>query len=152
MPDDPLSPEWVIRALAYPRLGDELHALGVRDLSTFGGADVYIPPDHGSWVRERIAAEFGLEVTTRRDELVGGVAYAKDDYLVAGKLHKAGKMTVDGIEQRRGLSTRRAYRIYRQLRDGLVVSDGVGLRPGRGYRWDSDKLDQDPPKYRLLHD
>jgi hypothetical protein len=58
---DGLSPERVIRALARPGLGDELHALGVRDMSTFGGADVYIPPEHESYIRERIDETLGPE-------------------------------------------------------------------------------------------
>ena len=37
-----------------PGVGDELHALGVRDLSSFGGPDVYVPPDHESLVRQLV--------------------------------------------------------------------------------------------------
>jgi hypothetical protein len=152
MPEDGLSREWVLRALAHPRLGPELYALGVRDISTFGGADVYVPEQHKSWVRRRITEEFGLEVPAEKDELTGGQGFQRTDYLAAGKLHKARKMTVDGIKQRRGLSTRRAHRIYRQLRAGAVISDGEGLQPGLGYRWDPALLDAEPPKYRLLRD
>jgi hypothetical protein len=49
-----LDPVLVLRALARPGVGDELHRLGVRDLSTFGGEDVYVPPKHKSWVRELV--------------------------------------------------------------------------------------------------
>lgn len=59
-------------------------------------------------------------------------------------------MTVTGVEKR-GLSTKRAYRIYRQFQAGAVVYDtNVGLRPGPGYRWDPAELDNDPPKYKLI--
>jgi hypothetical protein len=85
-----------------------------------------------------------------QDDLLGGVPYMKADYEAAGKLHKAGKMTVDGIEKRRELSTKRAYRIYRQFRASAVIFDDVGLRPGPGYRWDPDYLDEDPPQYKLI--
>jgi hypothetical protein len=61
---------------------------------------------------------------------VGGHAYSKADYETAGKLHAKGKMTVEGIEKRSELSTRRAYRIYKQFQEGAVVYDHIGLRPG----------------------
>jgi hypothetical protein len=83
------------------------------------------------------------------DELLGGHPYAKADYIAAGKLHKAGKMTVTGIE-RRGLKRKRAYRIYRQFRGGAVLYDETGLRPGPGYGWDQAALDNDPPRFKLI--
>jgi hypothetical protein len=147
---DELDPVRVLRALARPGVGAELHALGVRDLSTFGGADVYIPSEHESWVRQLVDEVLGDDRPTVRDDLVGGRPYRKADYVAAAKLHVAGKMTVTGVEQRAGLSTKRAYRIYRQLRHGAVVYDAVGLRPGPGYRWDPDELDSDPPGYKLI--
>jgi hypothetical protein len=55
---DELDPVRVLRALARPGLGDELHALGVRDLSSFGGADVYVPPQHEVYVRGLIDQAF----------------------------------------------------------------------------------------------
>jgi hypothetical protein len=131
-------------------LGDELQRLGVRDLSTFGGADVYVPPEHVSYVGERIAAEFGDEPSTEKDDLVGGRPYSRADYEAAGKLHKARKMTVRGIEKRTGLKRLRAYRIYRQLRDEAVLYDDAGLRPGPDYRWDPDERETDPPGYKLI--
>lgn len=51
-----LDPVRVLRALARPGLGHELHALGVRNLSTFGGPDLYVPPEHESRVRELVDA------------------------------------------------------------------------------------------------
>jgi hypothetical protein len=84
------------------------------------------------------------------DDLLGGLAYMKADYEAAGKLHKAGKMTVDGIKTRRELSTKRAYRIYRQYVANAVLYDDVGLHPGPGYRWDPAGLDHDPPQYKLI--
>jgi hypothetical protein len=54
---DGLDPERVLQALARPGVGDELHALGVRDLSGFGPAEVYIPPEHVARVRELVEAE-----------------------------------------------------------------------------------------------
>jgi hypothetical protein len=90
------------------------------------------------------------ELAPTKDDLVGGRPYLKADYEAAGKLHASKKMTVEGIERRRELSTRRAWRIYRQFHAGAVVWDGVGLHPGRGYRWDPRELDNDPPRYRLI--
>lgn len=66
MPDEGLSPERVIRALARPGLGDELEALGVRNMSTFGGADVYIPSEHESYVRDLIDQAFPNQAPTTR--------------------------------------------------------------------------------------
>jgi hypothetical protein len=56
-----LDPLRVLRALAHPVLGAELHALGVRDLTGFGidNAEVDFPPEHESYIRERIAAALG---------------------------------------------------------------------------------------------
>jgi hypothetical protein len=159
MPDDGLSPERVIRALARPGLGDELHALGVRDLSTFGGPDVYIPPQRESWVRQLIDQEFANERAAMRqpieappatDDLLGGLPYLKADYEAAGRLHVKNKMTIQGIEKKRELRRKRAYRIYRQFKAGAVVYDDVGLRPGSGYRWDPVELDKEPPEYKLI--
>lgn len=90
------------------------------------------------------------EEPSGRDELVGGLPYKKADYEAAGKLHKAGKMTVTAIELRCKLSTKRAHRIHRQYRAEAVVYDDVGLHPGRGYMWDPAGLDQDPPGYKLI--
>jgi hypothetical protein len=64
--DEWLSPEWLVRALAHPELGTELHELGVRNLSGFGPPEVYVPPGQESWIRERIAATF--EPASRPDE------------------------------------------------------------------------------------
>jgi hypothetical protein len=119
-------------------------------VSTFGGADVYIPPEHKAYVRERIASVFGDERPTEKDDLVGGLPYSRAAYEVAGKLHKAGKMTVRGIENRTGLKRLRAYRLYRQLRDGAVLYDEAGLRPGSGYRWDPAEREKDPPGHKLI--
>jgi hypothetical protein len=84
------------------------------------------------------------------DDFLGGLPYLKADYEAAGKLYKAGKMTVAGIRERRGLSKTRAHRIHRQFTAGVVVDDDVGLRPGPGYRWDPFELDKDPPEYKLI--
>jgi hypothetical protein len=54
--DNGLDPERVLVALEHPTFGPQLKALGVRDLSTFGGADVYVPDG-----RERIARQLAIE-------------------------------------------------------------------------------------------
>jgi hypothetical protein len=101
--------------------------------------------------RRHVEARQTGQAARGTDDLVGGRPYLKADYVAAGKLHAAGKMTVEGIMRRRdGLSTRRAHRIYKQLkREAVVYDDGVPL-PGAGYRWDPDKRDDDPPGYRLI--
>jgi len=86
----------------------------------------------------------------KEDDLVGGLPYRKADYEAAGKLYRARKMTVEGIETRTSLSTRRAYRIYRQYEAAAVIYGDGGLRPGVGYRWDPAFRDDDAPGYRLI--
>jgi hypothetical protein len=100
--------------------------------------------------RRHASAEQETAAGTAEDDLVGGHPYLKADYETAGKLHHRRKMTVDGIEKRRSLSTRRAYRIYRQFREGVVVYDGITVRPGSGFCWDPVELDNDPPQYKLI--
>jgi hypothetical protein len=51
--------EAVLVVLKTPGVGDELHARGVRDLSGFGPAEVYVPPEHERWVYRRVAEHFG---------------------------------------------------------------------------------------------
>jgi hypothetical protein len=63
---DDLDPVRVLRAIARPGLGDELRALGVVDMSGFGDAEVYVPPEHESYVRELIDQAFGRETPTTR--------------------------------------------------------------------------------------
>lgn len=98
-----------------------------------------LPPDEG-----------GDEVDAEVDDLVGGRPYFRSDYDEARKLFVKGKMTNKGIMTRTQLSDRRAYRIYRQFKNGAVVPDAERVRPGPGYCWDPDKLDNDPPLYRLI--
>jgi hypothetical protein len=50
----PLDPARVLRALAHPELGPELHHLGVRDLTGFGDPEVGIPPEQESYVEDLI--------------------------------------------------------------------------------------------------
>jgi hypothetical protein len=135
-----LSPD-EIQVLARPGLAEESERLGVRVLRAFGGTRVHIPDEHEPYIRKRIADELAGEAIVEKDDLVGGRPYLKADYEAAGKLHVAGKMTVEGVKKRRELSTKRAYRIYRQLRADAVL--GV-LRPGHGYRWESSELEKDP--------
>jgi hypothetical protein len=99
MPDDGLSPERVIRALARPGLGDELDALGVRDLSGFGPAEVYIPPEHESWVRELIDEGLagGATHTAPSRAHPGGARFKEWPRLA---LEEATRMWVSGAHER----------------------------------------------------
>jgi len=87
-----------------------------------------------------------------KDDLVGGWPYSRAHYDAAGKLYASERMTVEGIETRTGLSTKRAYRIYRQFKNKAVVYDErVGPRPASGYRWDPFELGKEPQGYKLIH-
>lgn len=88
--------------------------------------------------------------TGDKNDLLGGEPYSRVEYMEAGKLHAKNKMTIQGIENHTSLKQKRAYRIYRQFREGAVVYDDAGLRPGPGYRWDPFELDNDPPHYKLI--
>jgi len=96
-------------------------------------------------------ADHGLpNVGAEKDDLVGGGPYSKVEYEAAGKLHRAGKMTVSGIVIRADLRRKRAYRLYRQFDHGAVIFDEAGLRPGPGYQWEPAARETDPPGHRLI--
>jgi hypothetical protein len=148
---DGLTPERVEQAMARPGVGDELRDLGVRDVSGFPDPEFLWPERNEARIREVVNEALGPDAAqAKADDLVRGLPYLKADYEAAGKLHKAGKMTVDGIEKRRELSTKRAHRIYRQFVADAVLFDDAGLHPGPGYRWDPIELDNDPPRYKLI--
>ena len=110
-----------------------------------------VPVENAADFRDLVVVMLaGGSVSAEMDDLIGGNPYLKADYEEAGKLHHKNKMTIQGIEARRELKRKRAYRIYRQFKEGAVLYDEVGLRPGPGYRWDLIELDNDPPRYKLI--
>jgi hypothetical protein len=56
-----LDPERVLQAMARPGVGDELHNLGVRDLSGFGDTAVDWPPWNEARIRELVDEALGPE-------------------------------------------------------------------------------------------
>jgi hypothetical protein len=56
-----LTPARVLRALARPGIGDELHALGVRDVSGFPDPEVLWPPENEPRIRELVDEALGPE-------------------------------------------------------------------------------------------
>jgi hypothetical protein len=80
---DGLDPVRVLRVMARPVVGGELHALGVRDLSSFGGPDVYVPPEYLSFVRELVDEALGHETPTKRRKRRAGPGRSKREVLVA---------------------------------------------------------------------
>jgi hypothetical protein len=85
-----------------------------------------------------------------RDDLLGGEPYLRADYEAAGKLYRRGLMTIRAIEKARGLSHKRAFRLYRQFKAGAVVYDDAGLHTGSGYRFNPDLLMLSPAQYKLI--
>jgi hypothetical protein len=69
---DDLDPVRVLRALARPGVGAGLHALGVRDLSTFGGPNVYVSAEHELRVRHLVVAALAEDRPTDEADLAGG--------------------------------------------------------------------------------
>ena len=59
----------VLIAYASGSVGDELHSLGVRDLSTFGGADVYVPERRERVVWARVIEYHGCSAQQPQSEL-----------------------------------------------------------------------------------
>jgi hypothetical protein len=150
-----LTPERVLPAWTHPVYGPWLHALGVREMSTFNatGARTFDwPPETEPQIQQVLDEMFGPDESAQTDDpLVGGNSYTKADYTAAGQLHAKDKMTIQGIEKRTTLKRKRAYRIYRQFEAGAVLYDDAGLHPGPGYRWDPFELENDPPGYKLIH-
>jgi hypothetical protein len=153
MPDDGLSPERVIRALARPGLGDELRGLGVRDWSTFGGADVYVPPERESYVRELIDQAFGTETLTARavheGELDLGGSYSPAELAAAARAYAAGRRRIKDVERAAHISYRRARRVRSWLEAGAIFWNGRTVEAGRGYQV-AREPEADPPRIRLF--
>jgi hypothetical protein len=139
----------------FTQTGAEIHADGAELWpGLYPGREfplLVVPAKNEAAFQDLVAAVMLTDAAPpETDDLVSGLPYLKADYEAAGKLHKAEKMTVDGIQKRRELSTKRAYRIYRQFVAGAVLYDDAGLHPGSGYRWDPRELDNEPPRYKLI--
>jgi hypothetical protein len=142
-----------LAAMERPKFAREFELVGARTVIGRDGQPYFYLtwPEAEAHFWNLVVAALSEEPPSERDDLIGGTPYLRADYEAAGKLHAKGKMTVDGIEKRRQLSTRRAYRIYRQFVVGAVLyDDQVGLRPGPGYRWDPAGRENDPPTYKLI--
>jgi hypothetical protein len=96
---------------------------------------------------EPVAPEGPQPTPEERDELIGGRPYAEAQYVAAGNLYNTEKLSVAGV-QKLGLSQRRAYKLYRQYKNGAVVYKGGEVRAGPGYEWDPALLAQ--KLYKLM--
>jgi hypothetical protein len=143
---DELDPVRVLRALARPGVGDELHALGVRNLTGFGPAHVYVPPDHKSYVRELIDQAFGTETPTTSvvheaegDELdLGGNGYTKDEIKAAVDLLDRGQLGPRSLEREAPMSYPRARRLWKWFDKRVARYDKEhkpSLYAAPGFKW-----------------
>ncbi len=73
----------LLMLLARPDVGDELYALGVQDLSSFGGPDVYVPPERERLVWEIVQTQL-LGATRTRISERRGPGRRGTDYVGAG--------------------------------------------------------------------
>lgn len=148
---DGLDPVRVHQAMARPGYGDELHALGVRDLSGFGPDEASSlafdwPPWNEARIRELVDEALGPKTETpeerkrhqARDELdLGGTGYTREELRVANDLlaHER-RLVARRLEEESGMSLRRALRFWHWHEAGAVCWDEKrGLHPGPGFRW-----------------
>jgi hypothetical protein len=139
---DGLAPERVLRALAHPVLGPQLHAVGVRKLSTVGGEDAYVPPGREQLVRQLVdsalAEHEGTPLDAAEDALdLGGTGYADDEISAAVELLEADMLGPRRLEKAGEMSYPRARRLSKWF-----TSDAAGwneqarkLTAAPGYRW-----------------
>jgi hypothetical protein len=142
-----------LAAIAKPGYGEELRNLGAQVFKSVGGElYVHVPAnvEPQFWKLVHAAVGRASEEASVKDDFVGGLPYSRAQYEVAGKLHRAGKLTVRSLEARSGLKRKRAHRLHRQFAAGAVLYEDGVLRPGRSHRWDPAGLEKAPPEYKLL--
>lgn len=143
----------VLIAYASGSVGDELDSLGVRDMSTFGGADVYVPEGRERVVWARVVEYHGCGAQTEaeldeREAVVGALpavpseaaAYthgtlqkavrAFDDDQTPGDVARGAKLPLPDARRVRLL---REHRLFRLNDVGKLVASPRIARKGKKY-------------------
>jgi hypothetical protein len=152
----------VLIAYASGGVGGELHSLGVRDMSTFGGADVYVPEGrervvwarvvdyHGCVAREPQEPKETRPRQTREEELDLGGSYSPVELTAGAKAYASGRRTIDEVKAAARISYRRARRLRSWLEAGAIFWDGRTVKAARGYQLTRIDPDSEHPAVRLV--
>ena len=152
--DDGLTPERVEQAMARPGVGDELHALGVRDVSGFnpaGASEFLWPKRNEERILQVVDKALGdLEQDERlkaTDELdVGGKGYTDAEVAAAVDLLTRHELGPRALEREGSMSFGRARRLSAWFTSGAAAWDAKAekLTAASGFRWVKRKTREGP--------
>jgi hypothetical protein len=139
---DGLDPARVLRALARPGIGDELHALGVRDLSGYGDDDydgeAQWPPWNEARIRELVDEAFAGEATRATTTVHPGGARFKEWPRLA--LEEATRMWVEGAYEhsRNEIAKQVTKKVIADWDEDDMVAHGWDRKP---FKFTRDAMD-----------